>query len=132
MRIILVAVLVALAVPVGLVAPDIDQRVSWLTHRSALTHAPWFALIAVGLALKVGARPLLWMAAAFCLRLAIHFGLDLFPKAWQGYALFHIPLYGRLASASSFLWIVTACAASLACGVYAAWRAITQGDVAMS
>ena len=132
MRIILIAVLVALAFPVGLVAPDIDQRVSWLIHRSALTHAPWFALIAVALALKVGARPLLWMAAAFCLGLTIHFGLDLFPKAWQGYALIHIPLYGRVAAAASFWWILTACVASLACAVYAAWRAITQDDAARS
>ena len=126
MRIILVAVLVALAFPVGLVAPDVDQRVTWLIHRSALTHAPWLALIAAGLALKAGGRPLLWMAAAFCLGLTIHFGLDLFPRAWQGYALIHIPLYGRLAAAASFCWILTSCVASLACAAYATWRALPQ------
>jgi len=132
MRIILAVVLVALAFPVGLVAPDIDQRLTWLVHRSALTHAPWLALIATGLATKVGARLVLWVAVAFCLGLTIHFGLDLFPKAWKGYALIHIPMYGRLAAAASFWWILTACAASLACAAYAVWRAITQDDANVS
>ena len=111
----------------GLVAPDVDQRLPFLTHRSLLTHGPWFALLAAWLTQKSGSRsavPLI--AGSFAIGLSFHFAADLFPKAWIGFALVHIPLWGRLPAAASVFWLIGSLVVSAACAVYLGWRSIPK------
>ena len=53
---------------------------------------------------------------------AVHLGFDLFPKAWQGYALISVPLYGWTSPWFSIAWI----AGSLLLCAYMAAR-LTRG-----
>jgi hypothetical protein len=82
--------------------PDIDQKFSqiaglnWLIkHRSILTHNALIPLCVAWLC-----RPLKTIGVAISLLVgslfALHFGLDLFPKKWYGYAFIHVPLLGWL------------------------------------
>ena len=107
MKILLVMSLIMLAFVVGMIAPDVDQKVGLIVHRSILTHGPWFALAAILLATKSNSRyeiPL--TGAAFSLGLSIHLAADLFPRGWTGFALIHIPGYGSLPGAASVIWIL--------------------------
>ena len=56
MKILLVMSLIMLAFVVGMIAPDVDQKVGLIVHRSILTHGPWFALAAILLATKSNSR----------------------------------------------------------------------------
>jgi len=84
---------------------DIDLKVNFLVHRSIVTHG--FLLISF---LYCFARnkenPLLRLfTAGVSLASAVHLCFDLFPKAWIGFALIHIPGYGRTSPVFSWLWI---------------------------
>ena len=92
MKILLVMSLIMLAFVVGMIAPDVDQKVGLIVHRSILTHGPWFALAAILLATKSNSRYAIPLTgAAFSLGLSIHLAADLFPRGWTGFALIHIP-----------------------------------------
>ena len=41
MKILLVMSLIMLAFVVGMIAPDVDQKIGLIVHRSILTHGPW-------------------------------------------------------------------------------------------
>ena len=41
----------------------------------------------------------------FSLGVAVHLCFDLFPKAWQGYALIHVPVVGWTYPLVSWFWI---------------------------
>ena len=82
---------------VGLGLPDLDATLPFLTHRSIVTHHFMWPLLPLWAArdhpsLVTRAR-LFSMGSS--LSLAVHFCFDLFPRSWRGYALIHIPLYGR-------------------------------------
>jgi hypothetical protein len=94
-----------LALFLGLNLPDLDQQTTWLVHRSLLTHG----LIApVGVFLAVyrerTALPR-FFSMGFSLATATHLAFDLFPKAWVGFALIHIPFWGRSSALFSWLWL---------------------------
>jgi hypothetical protein len=36
----------------------------------------------------------------------VHLAFDLFPWAWQGYSLIHVPFYGRLGAQLSWVWVL--------------------------
>ena len=98
--------------------PDIDQRFDFLTHRSILTHGLIVPLLLYSIGSGLKATPLRLFASGFCLGLAIHLGFDLFPKAWQGFALIHVPWLGWTYSIFSWSWI----AASITCCLYLSMR----------
>ena len=87
--------LIALVVAayIGLKLPDIDQQVGFLLHRSIVTHGPLFPLLAYIFATTEHPVPRRFALGANG-GLAVHFEFDLFPKAWQGYALVSVPVYG--------------------------------------
>ncbi len=97
--------LLPVGIAVGLSLPDLDTRVSFLVHRSIVTHGFVFPLLLYwGIHRKVLAL-LRLPAMGFSLALAAHLCFDLFPNAWLGYALISVPFYGRTESLFSWLWI---------------------------
>jgi len=98
---------------IGLKLPDFDQSFYWrplIIHRSLLTHSAllplilFWALKAHVIGKKADPRlrlPLL----GFLLATAVHFCFDLFPYAWAGYALVHIPLLGWVGAWPSAFWL---------------------------
>jgi hypothetical protein len=97
----LAALVVALYI--GLKLPDVDQRVGFLLHRSIVTHGPLLPLLAFVLA--QGDNPVPRKAAmGIGIGFAVHMAFDLFPRAWQGYALISLPVYGRTPAVFSWIW----------------------------
>jgi hypothetical protein len=91
----------------GAIFPDLDLRVPFLLHRSIVTHGMLLPIIL--LCIWVRFRPQLqWvrtLSVGFCAALAAHLSLDLFPWMWKGFALIHIPGYGRSSAEFSWGWI---------------------------
>lgn len=97
--------LLLLALLLGLNLPDFDQQLSFLTHRSIITHG---FLIPLGIFLAVQKEESAssrFLAIGFSLATAVHLCFDLFPRAWTGFALIHIPFWGRSGALFSWLWI---------------------------
>ena len=120
---------IGFAFVLGLVAPDVDQRLPFLTHRSLLTHGPWFAMLGTWLAQKSRSRSVMQLiVGSFAIGLAFHFAADLFPKAWIGFALVHVPVWGRLPPAASVCWLIGSLAVSAACAVRLGWQVIPKQE----
>ena len=84
---------------IGSFAPDIDQAIPYLVHRSGLTHSILPAL-------------LLWhffgrhLAAGTLIGIAVALSDDLFPRSYQGFALIHFPFLGRIGLLTiPWLWL---------------------------
>ena len=94
MKVLVALSFIGLAFPLGLVVPDVDQKIPFLVHLSIFTHAPWLALLATMWALKSKSH---WavpcICAAFTCGLVLHFAAELFPKAWMGFADPHSGLW---------------------------------------
>lgn len=101
-----VAILLAgCAAVFGLVWPDFDQWIPFLTHRSILTHGIWLPL-----AVALAARRQAWLApvaGGLALGIAIHCAPDLFPQAMRGYALIKVPFVPGIDGPLSWLWLAT-------------------------
>ena len=97
-------VVLAAAVYIGLKFPDVDQRVGFLLHRSIITHGPFLPLLAFALA-QVDSAVLRRLGTGIGVGFAVHMAFDLFPRAWQGYALISLPVYGWTPPAFSWIWI---------------------------
>jgi hypothetical protein len=97
--------LLPIGIVIGLNLPDIDYRVSFLVHRSIVTHSFLFPFLLFWGIHKRDLAQLRLPSIGFNLSLAAHLGFDLFPKAWVGYALISVPLYGRTDPLFSWLWI---------------------------
>ncbi|PYS75987.1 MAG: hypothetical protein DMF66_17220 [Acidobacteria bacterium] len=103
-----------LGLVVGLHLPDVDSRLqgsipSWLLlHRSILTHGCIVPLLLFWLARRrVGTAPsFLLFAVGLSLALAVHLCFDFFPRGWVGFALIHVPVYGRTTALFSQIWII--------------------------
>ena len=115
----------AVAAYIGLKLPDIDQQVGFLLHRSIITHGPLFPLAAFFLG-QIDNPLTRRFGTGICLGYSIHMAFDLFPQAWQGYALISIPGYGWIPSVAS--WICIA-ATMLLCLALAVKLARHLGDV---
>lgn len=100
--------------------PDIDQKFDFLTHRSVFTHGLLLPFLLFWLV--AGKRPLLprLFVMGFCLGVAVHLGFDLFPRAWQGFALIHMPFFGWIFPAISWVWI----AGSMVLCIYFGFRLV--------
>lgn len=97
--------LLFIGIAIGLNLPDLDYRVSFLVHRSIVTHSFFFPLLLFWLIPKKEKSTIYWLSIGFSLSFVTHFCFDLFPKAWTGYALISIPLYGRSSPLFSWVWI---------------------------
>ena len=97
-------VALGIAAYIGLILPDIDQRVGFLLHRSIITHGPLFPLAAFILAQADNPLPRRF-GMGMGLGYAVHMAFDLFPRSWQGYALISIPAYGWIPAVASWIWI---------------------------
>jgi hypothetical protein len=86
-----------LVVWLGCYAPDIDNVLPLLVHRSAVTHSILIpALVAARHRIAGG---------LLGLSLSVHLTADLFPKAWIGFATIHVPLVGGIGLLSP-VWIL--------------------------
>jgi hypothetical protein len=81
--------LVVLGAAIGAVVPDVDQAIPYLVHRSGLTHSILPALL---LGRFFGPR----LGAGALVGTAVALSDDLFPRAYQGFALIHLPFLGRI------------------------------------
>ena len=112
MRNLIGIVLLMIGIVIGFALPDSDLQWGFLGHRSIVTHGLLMPTLLYWLVRRrehVAARLL---AIGVCLSSAIHLSFDLFPRAWTGFALIYIPLYGRTSPVFSWLWIaasITAC-----------------------
>ena len=97
------SLLVGLAV--GEQFPDIDQGINFLVHRSFITHGPILPLFLFLPASRLKPVPIRLFVMGFSLGVAVHLCFDLFPKAWQGYALIHVPVVGWTYPLVSWFWI---------------------------
>ena len=94
----------AVAVYIGLKFPDVDQRAGFLLHRSIITHGPLLPLLAFAFA--HGDNPVRRrLGTGIGVGFAVHMAFDLFPRAWQGYALISLPVYGWTHPVFSWIWI---------------------------
>lgn len=91
----------------GLALPDIDLKLSFLGHRSIITHGILLPTLFFGLALLLKHSATRLLAVGISLSYAIHLSFDLFPAAWTGFALIDIPGYGRTNPYFSWFWIAT-------------------------
>ena len=99
---------------VGLHFPDIDSRLqglippSVLLHRSILTHGLGASLLLFWLVSRRGdTMPSLRLfVIGGSLALAVHLCFDFFPRGWTGFALIHVPVYGRTTALFSRAWII--------------------------
>ena len=113
--------LFALGAIVGLGLPDIDAVLSFLTHRSIITHNPFWPLLPLWAA-KTSINRARLFSMGLSISLAVHFCFDLFPRSWRGYALVHLPLLGRVGGVVSWVWLAVS---ALVC-VYIAARLIQR------
>jgi hypothetical protein len=97
--------LLPIGIVIGLNLPDLDSRVSFLVHRSIVTHSFIFPLLLFWGIHKRDLAQLRLPSIGFSLSLAAHLCFDLFPAAWIGYALISVPMYGRTDPLFSWLWI---------------------------
>ena len=119
-----------LGLVVGLHFPDIDNRLqglipSWLLlHRSILTHGLLAPLLLFWLARRRGdAVPSFRLfAVGLSLAFAVHLCFDFFPRGWVGFALIHIPVYGRTTALFSQSWIIL----SIVVCLYVGFRVVKE------
>jgi MYXO-CTERM domain-containing protein len=122
---IIAAAWLLLGLAVGLHFPDIDNRLlslipSWLLlHRSILTHGMLVSLLLLRLVRRrEGAAPSLRLfAVGVSLAVAVHLCFDFFPRGWTGFALIHVPVYGRTTALFSQAWVLVSILACLYLGL---------------
>jgi len=90
---------------IGLSLADMDRAFFFLTHRSIVTHGLLLPLLCFYL-VQGRADWFRAGAAGLCLTMAVHLSFDLFPVGWFGYAVVHVPLWGRLDNTLSILWFL--------------------------
>ena len=88
-----------------------------------VTHGPLLPLLLFLLASGIKPVPIRLFVMGFSLGVAVHLCFDLFPKAWQGYALIHVPVVGWTYPLVSWVWI----ALSIICCLYMAMRLVRNG-----
>lgn len=74
--------------------PDIDLKISLISHRSIFTHSPLASGLMYHFAKKNNSVELLYFTIGFSLAVALHLIFDFFPKAWIGSALIKPSLNG--------------------------------------
>jgi hypothetical protein len=98
-------ILLLLALFLGLNLPDLDQQVSFLVHRSIITHGFLIPLAVFLVIYGEKTTSPRFFSMGFSLAAVTHLCFDLFPRAWVGFALIHIPLWGRSSAVFSWVWM---------------------------
>ena len=98
-------ILLIIGIIAGLKFPDLDLRLNFLVHRSIITHSFFIPLILFLWVRKKPQSSSYLLSIGFSLALVIHLCFDLFPRAWVGFALISVPVYGRMSPLFSWLWI---------------------------
>ncbi len=106
----------------GIRAADIDLALPFLLHRSIVTHGLLFPVLACGFALYFHHARLRMFAIGLGVAMAVHFCFDLYPAAWAGYALIHIPGYGRASVTFSWAWLGVSAFIGLYGALWLVWR----------
>lgn len=91
---------------VGIKFADIDQQFpEWLLHhRALLTHGAIVPMLLGSITALTQIQLIRGFTIGFSVTNAVHLSFDLFPKAWQGYALIHF-FDWSLPPLGSWLWI---------------------------
>lgn len=92
-----------IAMSLGINYPDMDLKIKFLSHRSALTHSPLLSFILYYFAEKNNSIELQYFVIGFSLAVAIHLTFDFFPKSWVGNALIKPSLGGATFSKAFIL-----------------------------
>ena len=116
--------LLILSAYIGSRFPDIDQHTNLLIHRSILTHGLLVPLALFLIVFRMKNNRVRDFVLIFMTAVAIHLCFDLFPRAWRGYALIHIPNVGWTPAFVSQTWIF----ASIVCCLYASISLINRGS----
>lgn len=98
-------ILLLLALLLGLNLPDLDHQTQFLVHRSILTHGFLVPLGVFLLVYKDKTASPRFLSMGFSLAAVTHLCFDLFPRAWIGFALIHIPFWGRSTPLFSWVWL---------------------------
>ena len=110
-------VIALIALVLGLVIgerfPDLDQRTELLLHRSIITHGLLLPLFLYLLASNNRLMAFRWFVMGVAQGVAVHLVFDLFPRAWNGYALVSLPILGWLPALLSWAWIAFGCVVCL-------------------
>lgn len=106
-------ILCLVGIAIGLDFPDVDHTFSFLVHRSIVTHGALVPLILFWVAYTYNNPMIRLFAIGFNSATAVHLAFDFFPSKWTGYALIHIPFYGRSSQFFSQVWIVISVIACL-------------------
>lgn len=94
---------------IGLRFADFDHSFRWLPlldHRSLLTHSFLVPLLVFWVLRKQTDPASRLFVMGICIASAVHLGFDLFARSWYGYALIHLPFYGRASPLFSQTWIL--------------------------
>src|SRR5215212_4286239 len=105
---------VLLGLAMGLHFPDVDGRLKWLIptwlllHRSILTHGLIASLLLFLAVRRRGGEgtALRLFVIGVSLAVAVHLCFDFFPRGWAGFALIHVPVYGRTTALFSQTWLI--------------------------
>lgn len=115
---------------IGATFPDMDRQIPMLVHRSIVTHG---LILPILLFVWIRLRPQLQGVRTFsvglCATVATHLSFDLFPGAWQGFALIHIPGYGRMSAEFSWGWIMIS---MVGCAYLAAFYMLSSLEIVVS
>lgn len=98
-------ILLLLALLLGLNLPDLDHQIQFLVHRSIITHGFLIPLGVFMLVYKDKTSSPRFLSMGFSLATVTHLCFDLFPRAWAGFALIHIPFWGRSTPIFSWIWL---------------------------
>lgn len=98
-------ILLLLALLLGLNLPDLDHQIQFLVHRSMITHGFLIPLGVFLLVYKDKTASPRFLSMGFSLAAVTHLCFDLFPRAWVGFALIHVPFWGRSTPIFSWIWL---------------------------
>ena len=106
-NILTVIILSPIAFFISLYFPDIDLIITipgLIVHRSMITHS--YLIVFIFARLLEHDETWVYRTVISCAAfgLACHLVPDMFPNSWRGYALIHIPLYGKINGIFSFIW----------------------------
>lgn len=113
-RIVVKTLFFGIGIFLGLIIPDADLRLrGLLIHRSIVTHGLVVSGLSVILALWSKDERVRTLAVGICIATAVHMVFDMFPLGWRGFALIHIPFYGRTTPAFSWVYSLISIVGSL-------------------
>lgn len=129
MRYLFAVVLVVLGFLIGAALPDLDHYTPYLTHRSIVTHGAIIPSVLFVLAARAEQFIGRLFVVGLCVASAVQVAFALFPSRWEGAALLHIPVGGRVVAELTVVWL----ALSMVVCLYMAFYLLHDGfEVALT